>query len=89
MTWKWFATIKKLIKLVGFDFDKNDPSRLENYANMFKKCKMAKKQFSSANSKSGLRILIRAPEVSFLVPLKWLKLGHNFLPCCVFLIFPL
>ena len=22
MTWKWFATIKKLIKLVGFDFEK-------------------------------------------------------------------
>ena len=26
--------------------------------------------------KSGLRILIRAPEVPFLVPPKWLKLGH-------------
>ena len=26
--------------------------------------------------KSGLRILIRAPEVAFLVPPEWLKLGH-------------
>ena len=76
MTWKWFATIKKLIKLEGFDVDKNGPSRLENYANTFKKCKMAKNHFSSANSKNGLRILIRAPEVSFLVPLKPPKWGH-------------
>ena len=41
-----FATIQKLIKLGGFDFKKIGPPRLENYAKMFKKRKMAKNHFS-------------------------------------------
>ena len=44
--------MKKLIKLGGFDFEKNGPPRLENYAKMFKKCKMAKNHFSRADSGS-------------------------------------
>ena len=79
MTWKWFATIKKLIKMVGFDFEKNGPSRLENYAKMFKKCKMAKITFLGTIGIPEVACwgflglvciekLIQAPKVPFLVP---------------------
>ena len=40
-----FATMKKFIKLGGFNFGKNGPPRLENCAKVFKKCKMAKNVF--------------------------------------------
>ena len=50
MAWKWFATMKKLIKLVGFNFEKNGPCSLENDAKISKKkYKMAKNHFSRAD----------------------------------------
>ena len=36
---------EKLIRLVGFDFEKNGLSRLENYAKMFKSAKWLKITF--------------------------------------------
>ena len=82
-------TPKKIVLIRGFEFEKMAFLHSKKAAKISKKRKMAKNHFSRAEigslgvflgvlgaswvSKSGLGILIWAPEVPFLVPPKWLK----------------